>query len=355
LTSTSPLSTIAAQHKTGEDDMGALKTALAAALMVGAALSTARAAEPVKIRIAWTVPVFNWPSILLEKKELAQHLGKSYVLEPTRFAGTPQMITAMATGELEIGNLAYSSFALAIQNAGMADLRVIADEFQDGVEGHYTDEFMVRADSPIRTVEDLKGKVIATNAGGSAVDIAMRAMLRKHKIDDNKDVNFVEAPFPTMKAMLLEKKVDLLPGVLPFSVDPELRKSARTLFVQKDAVGTTQMIIWAARAAFVQQHHAALVDFLEDTLRIVHFYVDPANQAAVAEIAGRVAKQPAERFSGWLFTQKDYYRDRNLVPNLAALQANMDLQRELGFLNTRIDVAKQADLSLVQEAAQRLK
>jgi sulfonate transport system substrate-binding protein len=337
--------------------MTATKTLLAAVLLLGALAGGARgaAAEPVKIRIAWTVPVFNWPSILLEKQDLARHLGKSYVLEPTRFAGTPQMITALATGELEIGNLAYSSLALAIQNAGMTDLRVIADEFQDGIDGYYSDEFMVRADSPIHTIEDLKGKVIVTNAGGSAIDIAMRAMLRKHNIDDNKDVNFVEAPFPTMKAMLLDKKVDLLPGVLPFSVDPELRKSARTLFVQKQAVGTTQMIIWAARAGFLKEHRAALVDFLEDALRIVHFYVDPANQAAVAEIAGKVAKQPAERFAGWLFTQKDYYRDHDLLPNLAALQTNMDLQRELGFLTTKIDVAQQTDLSLVKEAAQRLK
>ena len=30
----------------------------------------------------------------------------------------------------------------------------------------------------MKNIEDLKGKVIATNAAGSAVDVAMRAMLR---------------------------------------------------------------------------------------------------------------------------------------------------------------------------------
>ena len=35
-----------------------------------------------KIRVSWVAPVSNWASILLEKKDLAKHLGKSYVLEP---------------------------------------------------------------------------------------------------------------------------------------------------------------------------------------------------------------------------------------------------------------------------------
>ena len=164
-----------------------LMIAVAAALLwLGAAPATR--AEPLKIRIAWVVPVVNWPSMLLEKPDLARHMGKSYTVEPVRYAGTPQMITAMATGDLDIGDLAFSSLGLAIENAGMDDLRVIADDFQDGVGDYYSNEFMVHADGPIRKVEDLKGKVIMTNAGGSAVDISMRAMMRKHGVDDNKDV-----------------------------------------------------------------------------------------------------------------------------------------------------------------------
>ena len=147
------------------------------------------------------------------------------------------MITALAAGELEIANLAYSTFPLAVQNANMDDLRVIADEFQDGVAGYSTNEFVVLKDSPIQKIEDLKGKVIATNAAGSAVDIAMRAMLQKHGLEDKRDYTIIEAPFPTMKAMLQEKKVDLVPDVLPFNFDPELQQIARPLFSSKDAVG----------------------------------------------------------------------------------------------------------------------
>src|SRR5207302_2423512 len=134
--------------------------------------------------------------------------------------------------ELEIATLAYTTLAIAIQNAGMGHLRVIGDDFRDGVEGYYSQDYMVLTDGPIRKVEDLKGKVVATNAAGSAVDVATRAMLRKFGLEDKRDYTVVEAPFSAMRAMLAEKKVDIIPGVLPFSLDPELRRIARTLFVQ---------------------------------------------------------------------------------------------------------------------------
>ncbi|MFL4986409.1 MAG: ABC transporter substrate-binding protein [Xanthobacteraceae bacterium] len=314
----------------------------------------AQAADPVKIRGAWVAPVTNWASIWLEKKDLAKHFGKSYVFEAVRFQGTPPMITAIANNELEVSNLAYSTLAIAIQNAGMEDIRVIADEFQDGVPGYYTQEYMVLADGPIKKVEDLKGKVVATNAAGSAVDVAMKAMLRKFGLEDKRDYTVVEAPFPTLRAMLAEKKVDMIPAVLPFSLDPELRKIGRPLFNQRDAIGVTQMIVWAARKPFIDKNRAALVDYMEDSLRIARWFIDPANHKEATEIAARVTKQPAERFD-WIFTKKDTYRDPDMKPNLEALQKNVDMTKDLGFVKASFDVKKYSDLSIVEEAAKRLK
>src|SRR3954471_4090809 len=92
-------------------------------LIAGAAM-----AQPVKIRVAYVVPVANWASLLFEKPGLARHEGKSYTFEAVHFQGTPQMITALANNELEIADLAFASLAIAVENAGMSDLRVIADE-----------------------------------------------------------------------------------------------------------------------------------------------------------------------------------------------------------------------------------
>src|SRR5690348_10636942 len=105
--------------------------------------------EPLKIRMSWVAPVTNWASIWLEKKDLAKHFGQSYVVEPIQFQGTPPTITALANNQIEISNLAYSTLGIAVENAGLTDLRIVADEFQDGVDDYYSQEFMVLKDSPI--------------------------------------------------------------------------------------------------------------------------------------------------------------------------------------------------------------
>ncbi|MGA8322757.1 MAG: ABC transporter substrate-binding protein [Xanthobacteraceae bacterium] len=310
-------------------------------------------ADPIKIRVAYAVPVANWASLLAEKKDLAKHWGSSYDFEAVRYQGTPPMIMALAVNELEIADLAYSTLGLAIQNAGLDDLEVIGDEFQDGAPGYYSDEFFVRKDAGIAKIEDLKGKVIATNATGSGIDIAMKAMLHKHGLEDKRDYTTLEAPFPAMAAMLAEKKVDLVPGVLPFSLNPALRDPNNVLFTQKEGVGRTQMIIWTARKSFLDKNRAAMVDFMEDVLRIERWYLDPKNHADVVAIGAKLLKVPPERL-GWLFTKQDYYRDPNGKPDLEALKKNVDITKELGFFSGSVDLAKHTDLSIVEEAAKRL-
>jgi len=324
--------------------------AVAMSLHAGAAWG----AEPVKIRVSWIAPISNWASLWLEKKELAQHLGKSYAFEPVRYVGTPQMVTALANGELEIANLAFSTLPIAIQNANLDDLRVIADEFQDGVPGYYSQEYMVLSDGPIKKIEDLKGKVVAINAGGSAVDVAIRTMLRRHGLEEKRDYVMVEAPLPTMRVMLAEKKADLIPVVPPFAFDPALRSIAKPLFVNSDIHGVMQLLVWCARQSFIDKNRAAMTDFMEDTLRITRWFLDPANHNEVAAISGRLTKLPPERFD-WPFTKKDYYHAPGMKPDLDALQRNVALMKDLGFMKSDIDVKKHSDLSLIEAAAARLK
>ncbi len=105
----------------------------------------------------------------------------------------------------DIASLAYSSLAIAVENAHLDDLRIIADGFQDGHEGYASSiPYMVANDGGIRTIEDLKGKALAVNAIGTAVDIGGRAVLSQHGLKYPGDYSIVEGPFPALGAMMLQ-------------------------------------------------------------------------------------------------------------------------------------------------------
>jgi sulfonate transport system substrate-binding protein len=328
--------------------------ALLTLLVVAVAMTGAARAEPLLIRNSYVVPVSDWEPLMVEKKNLAKHWGKSYVMEAVRYQGTPPMITALANGELEIANLAYSTLGIAIQNAGISDLRVISDGFRDGLPGYFSNQFFVRKDSGIKSISELKGKVLATNVIGAGVDIAMKAGLKKHGLIDKRDFTVIEAPFPTMPAMLNDKKADLVTAVMPFALNPTLTQIGVPLYDQTEGMGTTQFTVWTARKSWIDKNRAALVDYMEDMIRIVRWYLDPKNHDEAAKIASNLLKIPPERF-GWLFTKQDYYRDPSMIPDLLALQRNVDTTLELGFIKSRLDVKQHSDLGLIEEAAKRLK
>jgi sulfonate transport system substrate-binding protein len=336
------------------DIMARIKFAAAGCgLALGVALAFAAHAEPLKIRLGWIGAPGSWGPAIAEKQDLAQHVGKSYTLELTRLAGTSPMVTALAAGELDIAPLSFSAFGLAVENGGLDDLRVIADEIEDGKDGYYTTEFLVKKGGPIKTIEDLKGKTLATNAIGGATDMAMRVMLRRAHLEEKKDYTIVETQLGNMKAFLIEGKADLI-APSPNFVDAELRGLSRPLFTQKDAFGVTQFTAWYTRQEFIAKNRAALVDFLEDYVREIRWWLDPKNHDEAVQIMARITKIPAERIA-WAYTTGDWYHDPDGLPNLDALQHNLQLQKELGFLKGDIDVRRHADLSLVREAAARVK
>jgi sulfonate transport system substrate-binding protein len=330
-----------------------------ATLCLLAALCAAPLAEaqPLKLRIGWAITPAQMHAVIFSpdfvKTGVLKHYGKSYSVELTLFRGSTPQITALAAGDLDVAALAFSSFGLAIQNAHMSDIRAIGDLYQDGVPGYYTSEFVVKADGPIKSIADLKGKVIASNGLGGAIDVAMRKMLRDKGLEDKRDYQIVEVQFPNMIAALDEKKVDLAGLVTPFSLIAKKSGKVRTLFTLKDAMGDTQTTLMAARAPYIAAHRAALVDFFEDWQRALRWFYDPKNRTEALSIIADFTKQPASSFSDWVFTKQDYYQDPHVRPNVKALQHDLDVQKELGLLKISIDVKKYSDLSLVDDAAKR--
>lgn len=332
----------------------ALGCRVLAALIALVALGGVAPAEPLKIRLGLVPAPSSLVPVLFGTPEIAKHAGQSYTIEPVYFQGSPVQIAALQAGEIDIASLGFSTFSVAIENAGMADLRVIADEVQLGVPGYGGTSYRVLRDGPIKTVEDLKGRVLATNAIGGALDMVAKAMLQKRGLVDKRDYTTIEVGFPNMKAVLLEKKADFIVSIEPFIEDPELQAKSREIFATDEAMGPVALTFWTARASFIAQHRAVMVDLLEDYIRALRWCWDPAHrEEAIARVAA-ATKQPAERLAQYIFTHKDNYQDLSALPDLKALAANIRAQKDLGLVKAELDVPAYADLSLAKEAAARI-
>jgi len=330
----------------------ALAAALAALIIAPGGVIPAKA-EPVKIRIGWSTMPGHLIPVLYSKPDILKHYGKSYTVEPIRFRGSSPQITAMAAGEIDMAAFGPLVLALAVTNARL-DVKVVADIIQDGVGESHSETFMVRADSGINSVADMKGKRVGTNAIGSASDTAMRAMFSKNNMQDKRDYTMVEVAFPNIPAMLDEKKIDLGTVLQPMSDQLLATGKYKVLFTSKDAMGPSQLVFLAANGKFLNDNRQALMDFFEDHVRAVRWFSDPKNHDEAVKIIANFMQQPPDTL-GYLFTKGDYFRDPFMVPNIKALQESIDIAVDLGLAQRGITVDPDyVDLSFVKEAQKRI-
>lgn len=311
-------------------------------------------AAPLKIRMGYVVAPVDWNIMLFQKTDILKNYGKSYVVEYFHFQGSSPQIQAMAAGELEGASLAFSSFANAIMNAKL-DLRIAADLFQDGVPGYMAIPWMVTEKSGYKKVEDLRGKTIAINVFGAGVDAAMRAVMAKHGMTFKKDYQVVEVAFPHIETFLREGKIDAGVFVQPFYSIAKKKGGLKTIFTGTEATGRNQFVILTMRTEFLKKNEVVLRDFWDDWLRALAWWLDPKNRNEALDITAKVSKQPRSAFEEWFLTKEDFYHDPNGIPDLDALQRNVNLLQETGITKGTIDVRQYTDLSQIKAAAERMK
>jgi NitT/TauT family transport system substrate-binding protein len=225
---------------------------------------------------------------------------------------------------------------------------------QDGLPGHFNAYFTVMKDGPVKRIEDMKGRRAAINALGSPVWIELHVALARHGLSD-KDYTVIEAQFPNMFAMIEADKVDVVPVISPklaaaFNATGRYAK----LFTAAQEIGPNQAAMWAMRADFIAAHRPALVDYFEDAMRASRWFLDPKNHDAAIAIAQQVTKEPRETID-YAFTSADVGRSPDLVPNVKAVQEEIDTAHDLKLLPAAVKVAPDhTDLSMIEEAKHRL-
>ena len=332
------------------------------AVSVGLALAAgssgpAAAAEPLKIRADWSVIPGQFapliPSLPKYAPDVYRHYGKSYVVEATRLQGGGATLTALASNQTDLSTLSPQALVLGIVTAKL-DMRVIGQQISTEVPGYLATYFWVKKDA-IQRIEDLKGKTIGVNARGSNVDAAQGIVMGRHGLHEPKDYALAEIRFPAQIPSLKAGRIDAAVLVPPFCYIAEKDPTLKPLFSVGDAFGPVETLGWYARADWVAAHRAALVDFLEDNIRMRRWMFDPKNRAAAIKQLSDLTKIAPEKYAGWVYTKKDYYYRPDATTDVARLQENVHTMFKAGIVPADLDVKPYIDNSIALEAAARLK
>jgi sulfonate transport system substrate-binding protein len=276
------------------------------------------------------------------RENVLNHYGKAYTLDITYTRGSPEAAQLLAAGQVELATLASPAFATTIaKNAIPGGISIVADVYQDGHPGFATNTFFVVKDSPIKSVTDLKGKKVAINAFGSAVDIVLRVALKRAGLDPRRDVQIVEVAFANIAPAIREGRVDCGVLVIPFLPGEAAKGDLRALFTGADVLGPNSVAFMVANNKFVNEQPAVLRAIVEDYVTGLAWYYDPANREKAIEIVANFMKSSKDVLATYfLLPGKDYYRDRNGCLSVAALQKPIDAMLENQLIAERVDASK---------------
>lgn len=317
---------------------GILATLAAAAVLV---TGHVWAQDRPKIRIGTHIAI-SAHLFMQRKPEVLKNMGKTYDVEWVRFSGSGDALPALVAGKLD-GALATPFPMYNAIFVSKVPVTIVHQLLSFGFDGHYDDSTVVRTDSGINKVADLKGKVFGINAIGGTVEQGARIIARKNGLGPN-DITMVEGRPPFLPQMVRDNKVQAATLFQPFFEDAMKKGDLKVLFTSSDIYGgPTDYVFMAFDEKFVKANGRVLRDYVEDYLRAVNWSLD--NRAEAVKIFAENWKLPLAVADSYLLTKKDYLVRRDGRLDAKAIQPIVDALASNGFIAQRFDVSKHIDLS----------
>jgi ABC-type nitrate/sulfonate/bicarbonate transport system substrate-binding protein len=318
--------------------------ALAPAMLAPGALfapGLSRAQNVEKIRIGTHVSI-SAHLFMQKKPEILKNFGKSYDVEWVRFSGSGDAMPALVAGKLDACLATPFPMANAL-NQSHVPVTIVHQLLSFGFDGYYDDFTVVRADSGITKVADLKGKVFGVNAIGGTVDQGVRIIARKNGLNPDRDLTIVEARPPFLATMVRDNKIQAATLFQPFFEEAMTKGDLKILYKTSDIYGgPTDYVFMAFDDKFLKDKPKAVRDYIEDYLIAVNWALD--NRAEAVRIYAEQWKLPLPVVDSYLLTKKDYLVRRDGKLSAKYIQPVVDALAANGFI-TAFDISKYLDLS----------
>jgi NitT/TauT family transport system substrate-binding protein len=253
---------------------------LAALLMAAAAVCIAPAAQAQdKLRVGILPFSESLGAVMADK--LGYFKAEGIEVEMSKFNAGALALPLVQAGKLDI---AFSNTVSTLQAMEQGlDATILAPGAVVRTKAPDSTSALLVLKGSVKSPKELEGKRIAVNVINSSAWLYMVAYLDKHGVDRSK-VRFVEIPFPQMNDPLLNKQVDAISQVEPFTtIMLQTGKVEAFGYTYVEAQPNADITQYIALTDWVKKNPGLAQRFARAVRKGCEYVNNPANQAAVRE------------------------------------------------------------------------
>ena len=258
-------------------------------------------------------------------------------IEPSYFRGGGEVIRAITTRSADISHNAATAATLIAISRGER-LKIVS--------GNTTSPsivWVVPADSPIKSIKDLKGKKVGFSTPGSVTHIILQAILKKEGLD--KDVQLVKAGGPgdnwaAIKNKIIDAGWHVGPGVYTLVTKNE----ARILILPAKYVTAYQETVIVTSEEIINKDPDLIRNYLRARVKAINFLWENPDRAVAIWV--EETKLPAEALRLALRDTPRTYWDTG-APKPENLRALIQETLDIGAVKEPVDPAKAQDLRFI--------
>jgi len=313
-----------------------------AVLLASAALIVTAAGDRDVLRVSYNPIPLNIPTILMHKGLLQDRMdGLGVKVEWISGLLKGSLMTeSMAAGELDIASVMGGTSAV-VSFAGGRDIVVVAG-YSRASQGF---GIVVRPDSPIRSVADLKGKTVVGPIG-TEVHYLLAKALQEVGLS-LKDVRFKNDLVPNAVSYVINGDADAALVVEPTMSVYEYQGKVRILRTGEGLMPGATFV--AVRGPFLREHPEIVIEYLCSQVQAIEQMKSMGKEAL--QLAAEELDMPLaviERVA------QKYEFSANLdAEAIEDLQGIADFLFDEGLIRTQIDVTSMLDTSLLEQVLQQ--
>jgi NitT/TauT family transport system substrate-binding protein len=266
------------------------------------------------------------------------------VFLPKMFQGFPEIKEALIADRMQAGFL-VAPMAMALRSQGVP-IKIV-------YLGHrYGSAVVVRADGPIKTPADLRGKIIAIPSRFSDESLLVFKVLKENGMTAH-DVKLVEMAPPDVAGALGAKAIDAFSMGEPFPSQAQMLGFGRVLFQAREHWPDYMSCVLVVRQDVIDRNPRA-VQVLVDGIARSGMWLEEGepHRSLAADFVGRYYYRQPPALLRWALTNP---LDRVVYAPLTPRKPDFDMVRDLmienGVLDRKIEFEEYVDVRFAETAA----